>query len=217
MAYRALPVETPETPQSRLEAYARHTRYMTFATWVAVIILGTMGVIGMIYGISDRGIHIDEDSFTNDVESRVVEVLLGSEGNVVCSGVFIRATGEILTAAHCFFEGESVCSFDTTIPAFPLAPFYTYFVEVMGVNGTRDKWTFPAEVVAISGITDIIILKVMIPISPSLCVSSHMYFPTAPTPDAGRRLSHQCHQPRVLPMGREPGAGARRQRARAEL
>ena len=71
--------------------YARHTRYLAFGLLVAVLIFGALAVVGAVYGIWNRGIHIGEDSLTNEVEARVVEVVLGSQGE--------RALGEEIAAA----------------------------------------------------------------------------------------------------------------------
>jgi hypothetical protein len=151
-------MSTPPTTV-QVAAYSRHTRYLVFGLIVAVIIVGVLGTIGFVYAVRDRGIHIGRDSLTNEMESKNVEVLLGSEGIVVCSGVFIRPTGEILTAAHCFFATQTYCDFNTTLPGFPLAPEFSYYVEIMGVNRTREKYIFPFEVIASSPITDVLIIK----------------------------------------------------------
>jgi len=144
-------------------SYARHTRYIAFGLIVAVIIFGALAVVGAVYGIWNRGIHIGQDSLTNEVESRVVEINLGSEGVTICSGVFIRSTGEILTAAHCFYSTTGICNFDASIPGYPMTSTeessQLFEVEIMGVNGTGEKWTFPFEIVAQSPITDILIIK----------------------------------------------------------
>jgi hypothetical protein len=139
--------------------YGRKTRYTLFAVMVFVFLGGILWSWGSVYAIWDRGIHIGKDRLDNEVESRVVEMLLVSEGIITCSGSFIRETGEILIATHCLAPATAVCAFDPTLPGWPFSPYYTYYVEVMGVNDAGDKYIFPFEIVASSGITDVAIIK----------------------------------------------------------
>ena len=156
----------PTLPE--VSTYARRTRYFLFAVAALLVVGGVLWTVGSVFAIGDRGIHIGKDRLDNEVESRVVEVLLdgGEEGTITCTGSFVRATGEILVATHCLTSIGSVCEFNTTLPGYPFDPTFSYYVEVMNVNGTGgQKWTggekyiFSFEIVAFSGITDVSIIK----------------------------------------------------------
>jgi len=150
-------MSAPTVPQ--VLDHGRKTRYALFAVIIFIIIGTVIWTWGSAYAFQDRGIHIDEDSQGNEIESRVVEVLLESEIILVCSGVFIRESGEILTATHCMDREDGVCQFNPTIPGYDFAPDFEYHVEVMGVNDTNDKWIFPFEIVSYSAVTDVAVIK----------------------------------------------------------
>jgi len=148
---------TSTLPQ--VAGYGRATRYILFALLGFVIVGTVFWTWGSVYAIQDRGIHIDEDELKNEVEARVVEMVLISELIVSCSGSFIRETGEILIATHCLVPKSGVCQFDPTLPGYHFNTDYTYYVEVMDVNGSGEKYVFSFEIVAFSGITDVAIIK----------------------------------------------------------
>ena len=152
-------MSAPTSTLPQVAGYGRTTRWVLYAVAALLIIGGVLWTVSSIYAIQDRGIHIDEDELKNEVESRVVEVVLNSEVIVSCSGSFIRETGEILIAMHCLMPRSGVCQFDPTIPGYGFDTDYTYYVEVMDVNGSGEKYVFPFEIVSFSGITDVAIIK----------------------------------------------------------
>jgi hypothetical protein len=102
---------------------------------------------------------IGRESQQNLVESAVLQVIVGGVNTSICSGVFVDANGTFLTAVHCFQEPQT-CDFNPTVGEFPLNSGY-YMAEVMGINGTTDKYTFFAEVVGWSGLTDVMVMRVL--------------------------------------------------------
>lgn len=131
-----------------------HRGWLIGLTIVAALLLG--GVIAsLIMSGRDARMHIKKDSLANDVASKAVEVTVAYESS--CSGSHVHQSGEVLTAVHCFQE-DSPCDFDVSVPEFPLADT-DYIVDVMGVNGTGEKWTFNATVLGWSGITDVMVLQ----------------------------------------------------------
>jgi len=131
------------------------------------VIVAVFAAVAFTYAMQDRFVQVDEDSLRNKLESKNVEIFLqngdpsfGESTGTICSGVFIRPTGEILTAAHCFYtQDPDSCDFVLTpTPHYPTT-IETLTVEIMSVNGTSDKYTFTAQIVAWSGITDVAIIK----------------------------------------------------------
>ena len=74
--------------------------------------------------------------------------------------MFIRETGEILTAAHCFYAtNPEPCDFTTTPePHYP-STITEMTIEVMNVNKTGAKYAFTGQLLYWSGITDVAIVK----------------------------------------------------------
>ncbi len=64
---------------------------------------------------------------------------------------------KVLSAAHCVSE-PGPCDFNITAGFFEPA-VGQYWVEVMGVNDTADKISFPAQIYAMSGMMDILLLQ----------------------------------------------------------
>jgi len=89
----------------------------------------------------------------------VLQVIVGGFNTSICSGIFIDSNGTFLTAVHCFQE-PITCDFDPVVGEFPLNPGY-YMAEVMGINGTDEKYTMFAEVVGWSGLTDVMVMRVL--------------------------------------------------------
>jgi|WetSurMetagenome_2_1015567.scaffolds.fasta_scaffold00228_29 hypothetical protein len=139
--------------------YGRKTRYAVFVIIGFLIIGAVVWTWGSVTAFQNRDIHIGKDSLDNEIETRVVEVLMETEGVLSCSGVFIRESGEILTATHCLVPETSVCEFDPSIPGYPFMPGTDPWVEVMGVNDGSDKLAFPFEVVGYSSVTDVTIVR----------------------------------------------------------
>lgn len=64
---------------------------------------------------------------------------------------------QVLSAAHCVSE-PGPCEFNITAGFFE-PNVGQYWVEVMGVNETGDKISFPAQIFAMSGMMDILLLQ----------------------------------------------------------
>jgi len=137
--------------------------------WIIALVVITVVAIGFIaasfvLSVEEEPFKVREDSLTNLAMSKNVEIFMQNndilDGGIVCSGVFIRETGEILTAAHCLYlQNPDSCNFLVTpTPHYPTT-VEAMSVEIMGVNKTREKYTFPAQVLAWSGVTDIAIIK----------------------------------------------------------
>ncbi len=136
--------------------------------WIWVLVIGVLVVAAFcaaafVIAVEDRVYKVHEDSLKNVEESKNVEIFLQNDvfldGGTICSGVFIRETGEILTAAHCFYtQDPDACDFDPGIPGYPTT-VETLSIEVMNVNKTGAKYTFDGEIIAFSGLTDIAIIK----------------------------------------------------------
>ncbi len=103
--------------------------------------------------------RIGRESLNNPIESRVVQVIVAGDGVSICSGFFVDAIGTFVTAVHCFQE-PGICDFDPTVPEYPLVDAF-YTVEVMGVNGTNEKWTMYAEVLGWTGLADVMVMRVL--------------------------------------------------------
>jgi len=143
------------------EAFASSTRIWTIVTFVLVLLVaGGVIALGIVYAFHSHEYAIGEDNVKNPVESKVVEVIvtMGSGFNV-CSGSHVSPNGQALTAVHCFQE-PWFCDFNTTTSEFPLYEG-DYLIEVMGVNGTGEKWTFYTQVLGWSGVTDIMVLQAL--------------------------------------------------------
>jgi hypothetical protein len=180
-------------------------RRCNIVQWIVIVAMAAVLVATAIYALGyDRPVQVKEDSLQNNLEARNVEIFLQNDdpgdGGIVCSGVFIRQTGEILTAAHCFYTSNPE-SCDFTITPYPHYPttIDTLSVEIMAVNGTREKYTFTAQIVAWSGLTDVAIIKVgwclfiSLPPSPHLLVRYQ-----AAAADQERWLSHHRQQSEPL-------------------
>jgi hypothetical protein len=127
---------------------------------IAALILGVIIVvwIGRSGGAdSFDSVGVGRDSLTNPIQSRVAQVIVGGDDTSICTGSFVDSTGALLTAVHCFQE-PGVCDFDPVVGEYPLNSGY-YMVEVMGINGTTDQYTFFADVVGWSGLSDVMLLR----------------------------------------------------------
>jgi len=132
---------------------------------VAVIVVAAFTGVAFTYSVGiDKPYQVREDSLGNVKESRNVEIFLQNgefeDEGVICSGVFIRQTGEILTAAHCFYT-QNPDSCDWTLTPYPHYPstIEALTIEIMNVNKTGAKYAFTGQIVAWSGITDVAIIK----------------------------------------------------------
>jgi len=133
---------------------------------VGVIVVAAFAAVGFTYAVGiDKPYQVREDSWKNPVESRNVEIFLqngvvDTGAGTLCSGVFIRSTGEILTAAHCLYAANPTpCNFVLTPTPHYATNIVSLTIEVMNVNGTGGRYAFPGQVVAWSGITDVAIIK----------------------------------------------------------
>jgi hypothetical protein len=108
------------------EAAVTTNRRLSIGIIIALVVLTVVVVVSAIYAFGiDRPVQVKEDSLRNKLESKNVEIFLQNgdplDGGIVCSGTFIRATGEILTAAHCFYtQDPDSCDFVLTpYPHYP--------------------------------------------------------------------------------------------------
>jgi hypothetical protein len=133
---------------------------------VGLIVVAAFTGVAFTYAVGiDKPYQVREDSLKNVKESRNVEIFLQNgeiddSSGIICSGVFIRETGEILTAAHCFYT-QDPDSCDWTLTPHPHYPstITALTIEIMNVNKTGAKYAFPGQIVAWSGITDVAIIK----------------------------------------------------------
>lgn len=147
------------------DATVTTNRRWIIAIVIGVVVVAVFAAVAFFYATGiDKPYQVREDSLKNVKESRNVEIFLQNDaiqdGGVICSGVFIRETGEILTAAHCFYtQNPDSCDFTTTPePHYP-STISEMTIEVMNVNKTGAKYAFPGQIVAFSGITDVAIIK----------------------------------------------------------
>jgi len=136
------------------------------ARWTGIGIAIVIAIIAVIlagaaaYYARERGSPvIGRESQKNEVESAVLQVIVGGDETSICSGVFVDAIGTFVTAVHCFQEPD-VCDFDPVVGEYPLVDAF-YMAEVMGINGTSEKYTMFAEVVGWSGLTDVMLMRVL--------------------------------------------------------
>jgi len=150
-------------------ANVTNNRRWLWGLFIFALLACGVGVAALVISIQDYQLQVDEDSTKNNILSKNVEIFLqngpvngvGGSG-IVCSGVFIGSSGQILTAAHCLYtQNPTACNFvPTPTPHYP-STIVSLSVEVMNVNGTGAKYTFPGQVVAWSGITDIAIIQLL--------------------------------------------------------
>jgi hypothetical protein len=137
---------------------------------IAGIIIASVAVVfagvAFFYAVGiDKPYQVREDDWKNSIESRNVEIFLqngdiDSGSGTICSGVFIRSTGQILTAAHCFYAANpTACNFVLTPNPHYATAITALTIEVMNVNKTGAKYAFPGQIVAWSGITDVAIIQ----------------------------------------------------------
>lgn len=145
-----------------------------------------MGIVAISRSVgADRSPNLGQDggpeTLNNHFETAVVEVWIGNPNFgvfVSCSGVFVSPTGAVLTAVHCFQvcvcvsvffflkrgrKDVGFCDFNVTSKEYPLfdPTFWTYYVDVSGINGGTDKRTFQAVVKGWSGVTDVMVLQLL--------------------------------------------------------
>lgn len=126
---------------------------------IAIVALALASVAAW-YASERSSPMIGRESQTNKVESGVLQVIVGGDDTSICSGIFIDSIGTFVTAVHCFQE-PVVCDFDPVVGEYPLADAF-YMAEVMGINGSStDKYTMFAEVVGWSGLSDVMLMRVL--------------------------------------------------------
>jgi len=133
-------------------------------TAVAIVSLGGMAVYSTV-GTAQNSANkepahrrIPLDSLTNPIEAAVAELTVNVEGSITsCSASHIGPSGQVLTATHCL-QQPATCDFDPVVGEYPLT-VGTLTVDVSGVNGTGEKWSFPATVLGWSGMYDVMVLQ----------------------------------------------------------
>jgi len=148
-------IRTPD----EAERHANVTRYWTIAHTVVLILLIGAVIAALVLAARAYQYRIGDDSLTNSVQSKVAEVLVAGAGLDICTGSHVSASGQVMTATHCF-QTPGICDFDTVTPEHPLNDG-EYLIEVMGVNGTTEKWTFYTQVLGWSGVTDVMVLQAL--------------------------------------------------------
>lgn len=145
-------------------AFSAGSRAISYGTLFGLVVVSAAVVATGVYAFGvDRPHQIGVDSPTNPYFAKTVELFSVYDDQYVettCTGAFVGATGQILTATHCFQE-PNICDFNTTLRDYPLDEL-TYYAEVAGVNGGSDRRTFEVRVLGWSGVTDVMVLQTQI-------------------------------------------------------
>lgn len=111
------------------------------------------------------GVRLNESAVNNTLERSMVEinVIDGDDYVKYCSGFFVTETGIIATANHCFHSSYVNCDWINEDGAYDLQAYSTFsiHVEVLGLNGTTEKRTLDAQILALSSTLDFMLLKTM--------------------------------------------------------
>jgi len=131
---------------------------VTLVTLGGTAIYSTVGTVRNTQFKEQAHTHIPLDSLSNPYEAAVAEVTVNNGGSLTsCSASHVGPSGQVLTAVHCF-QQPAICDYDPVVREYPLSTG-SVLVDVAGVNGTGEKWSFPAVVLGWSGILDIMVLQ----------------------------------------------------------
>jgi hypothetical protein len=128
---------------------------------VALVAIGSVSLYGAANSASKESAHthIGLDAVRGNVYEGAVGELTLNDGMSItsCTASFVGPAGQVLSAVHCL-QQPAPCDFNPVAGEYPLSSGEV-FVDVASVNGTGEKWTFPATVLGWSGITDVLVLQ----------------------------------------------------------